>query len=91
MAYQREITCPRCGEKVEDKGKRGVLTLDWTAMCNCGWWRRISLPLSPKAKRDEMLSFIRQQVEIWDNAGDSGFPLYELGKRILARHPVKSN
>jgi hypothetical protein len=38
-------------------------------------------------ERDNMLAFIREQVELWDNAGDSGFPLYELGKQILARYP----
>lgn len=38
-------------------------------------------------ERDDMLAFIREQVELWDNDGDSGFPLYEHGKRILARYP----
>ena len=38
-------------------------------------------------ERDDMLAFIREQVELWDNAGDSGFPLYEHGKRILVRYP----
>lgn len=36
-------------------------------------------------ERVDMLAFIREQVELWDNAGDSGFPLYEQGKRILER------
>ena len=36
---------------------------------------------------EDMLAFIREQVELWDNDGDSGFPLYEHGKRILARYP----
>lgn len=39
-------------------------------------------------ERDDMLVFIREQVELWDNAGDSGFPLYDHGKQILARYPL---
>jgi len=40
---------------------------------------------------EEMLDFIREQVSIWDGDGDSGFPLYEDGKRILARHQRSPN
>lgn len=39
-------------------------------------------------ERDDMVSFIREQVQLWDNDGDSGFPLYEHGKRILERYPL---
>lgn len=37
----------------------------------------------------DLLEFVREQVELWDGAGDCGFPLYEHGKRILARHAAK--
>lgn len=40
---------------------------------------------------EEMLDFIRKQVSIWDADGDSGFPLYEDGKRILARYQRSPN
>lgn len=41
--------------------------------------------------RDDMLAFIREQVALWDNDGDSGFPLYKHGKRILARYSPPNN
>lgn len=46
------------------------------------WWARREIL--------DMLAFIRDQVELWDNDGDSGFPLYEHGKRILARYSAPS-
>ena len=42
------------------------------------WWARREIV--------DLLEFVREQVELWDNAGDCGFPLYEHGKRIMARH-----
>lgn len=42
-------------------------------------------------ERADMLAFIREQVALWDNAGDTGFPLYEHGKRILANHPLTTH
>ena len=41
-------------------------------------------------ERDDMVVFIREQVELWDNDGDSGFPLYDHGKRILASYPPQN-
>jgi hypothetical protein len=42
-------------------------------------------------KIEDMLNFIREQVELWDGNGDSGFPLYEHGKKILARYKTPND
>lgn len=46
------------------------------------WWARREIV--------DLLEFVREQVEAWDNDGDCGFPLYEHGKRIMARHAAQS-
>ena len=45
-AQRREITCPHCGEKIVDNGKRDEITQDWIAECVCGWWRSLVLPIA---------------------------------------------
>ena len=65
-----------CG--ISDSGNHPVAMLYATELAaNLGQLKR---------ERDDMLAFVREQVELWDNDGDSGFPLYEQGKQILARY-----
>jgi hypothetical protein len=52
QAQRREITCPKCGAKVVDNGKRDEITQDWNAECACGWWRSLVLPLTPEPETD---------------------------------------
>jgi hypothetical protein len=56
--------------------------------------RQLLDPNVPKNEREwcaareisELLEFVREQVMLWNNDGDSGFPEYEEGMRIVERY-----